>query len=228
MIIIKKILKKIFCSDLTSDEYINELRKKGILIGDGCRIFDPANTTIDTQNPHMMRIGNNVRITKGCIILTHDYSWAVIAGVYGDILGGIGYVDIGNNVFIGMNSIILKNTTIGDNVIIGAGSIVCGNIECNSVYAGNPAKRIMSLEDFYNKRKNQQVHDVKIISKRYENRYHKKADEKILKEYFWLFSDRKLDINYEFKGLMERTGYGTQCMEKFLTTKPLSSLDELL
>ncbi len=88
----------------------------------------------------MIKIGNNVRITRGCILLTHDYSWSVLAGVYGEILGGIGYLDIGDNVFIGMNSIILKNTSIGDNVVIGAGSVVSGKIECNSVYAGNPAR----------------------------------------------------------------------------------------
>ncbi len=51
-------------------------------------------------------------------------------------------VTIGENVFIGMNSIILKGTTIGDNTTIGAGSVVHGNIPANCVAAGNPAKVI--------------------------------------------------------------------------------------
>ena len=53
--------------------------------------------------------------------------------------------------FIGMRSIILQGTNIGDNVIIGAGSVVSGKVESNSVYAGNPAKKICSLEEHKNK-----------------------------------------------------------------------------
>ena len=61
------------------------------------------------------------------------------------------FTTIGNNVFIGMRSIILQGTNIGDNVIIGAGSVVSGKVESNSVYAGNPAKKICSLEEHKNK-----------------------------------------------------------------------------
>ena len=53
--------------------------------------------------------------------------------------------------FIGMRSIILQGANIGDNVIIGAGSVVSGKVESNSVYAGNPAKKICSLEEHKNK-----------------------------------------------------------------------------
>ena len=60
---------------------------------------------------------------------------------------------IGNNVFIGMRSIILAGANIGDNVIIGAGSVVTGIVESYSVYAGNPAKKICSLEEYKKKLK---------------------------------------------------------------------------
>lgn len=52
-----------------------------------------------------------------------------------------------------MNSIILMGANIGDNVIIGAAAVVFGKVEANNVYAGNPAKRICSLDEFYQKRK---------------------------------------------------------------------------
>ena len=55
-------------------------------------------------------------------------------------------VSIGNNVFIGCNSIILKGTVIGDNTTIGAGSVVSGDIPANCVAAGNPAKVIRYFE----------------------------------------------------------------------------------
>jgi acetyltransferase-like isoleucine patch superfamily enzyme len=54
-------------------------------------------------------------------------------------------VKIGNNVFIGVNSIILKGTEIGDNSVIGAGSIVSSVIPPNVIAAGNPCKVIKSL-----------------------------------------------------------------------------------
>ena len=117
---LQKLKSFIFNEKRKSKKLISYLKKNGAIIGNNVRIFDYKNTKIDIQNPHMLRIGNNVSITSGAVILTHDYSWSVLAGVYGKILGGVGKVEIGNNVFIGMNTIILKNTTIGDNVIIGA------------------------------------------------------------------------------------------------------------
>lgn len=69
----------------------------------------------------------------------------VLKGVYGEVLGSSGKVTIGKNVFIGMNSTILKGVSIGNNVIIGANSLVNKNIPDNVVVAGNPCRIIMSL-----------------------------------------------------------------------------------
>lgn len=45
----------------------------------------------------------------------------------------------------------MPNVTIGDNCIIGAGSIVTKSFGSNLVIAGNPAKVIMTLDEFKNK-----------------------------------------------------------------------------
>jgi UDP-3-O-[3-hydroxymyristoyl] glucosamine N-acyltransferase len=55
-------------------------------------------------------------------------------------------VTVGDNVWIGMNSVILPGVTIGDNVIIGAGSVVSNDIPANTVAAGNPCKVIRKNE----------------------------------------------------------------------------------
>lgn len=54
-------------------------------------------------------------------------------------------VKIGNNVFVGAGSIILKAVEIGDNSVVGAGSVVTKSIPTNQIWAGNPAKFIRSL-----------------------------------------------------------------------------------
>lgn len=56
-------------------------------------------------------------------------------------------VIIGNNVWVGLRSIILKGVTVGDNSIIAAGSIVTKNVPPNSLVGGNPAKFIKKLTD---------------------------------------------------------------------------------
>lgn len=44
----------------TSKSYINHLKKSGVLIGENIFIYRPMSTTIDLQNPHLLKIGNNV------------------------------------------------------------------------------------------------------------------------------------------------------------------------
>ena len=58
---------------------------------------------------------------------------------------GEGEVVIGNNVFIGVNAVILRNVTIGDNSVIGAGAVVSKDVPPATVVAGNPAKIIKEL-----------------------------------------------------------------------------------
>ncbi|PWB24554.1 acyltransferase [Flavobacterium sp. HTF] len=55
---------------------------------------------------------------------------------------------IGDDVFIGANSIILKGVTIGDRSIIGAGSVVTKNIPNDEIWAGNPIKKIRNIESY--------------------------------------------------------------------------------
>jgi acetyltransferase-like isoleucine patch superfamily enzyme len=55
-------------------------------------------------------------------------------------------VKIGDNVWIGMNAVILKGVTIGDNSVVAAGAVVTKSIPPNTIVAGNPAVTVKKFE----------------------------------------------------------------------------------
>ena len=91
-----------------------------------------------------LEIGNNVTISSGVHVLTHDSSNYRFKNLEKDILNGNHIerapVKIGNNVQIGTNSVILPGVTIGDNVIVGALTLVNKDIPSNSKAVGSPVK----------------------------------------------------------------------------------------
>lgn len=138
----------------SSTRYIKYLRAKGAQIGDNVSILAPRKSTIDEGRASWLSIGSNTIVSSGCAIMCHDYSWSILRKSHNIIAPtGGGHVHIGDNCFLGINTIILRNVTIGNNVIIGAGSVVSKSIPANSVAAGNPAKVIMTLDEFCDKRK---------------------------------------------------------------------------
>lgn len=175
-----------------SKSYIHYLKQHGANIGDDVNLFHVRQCHIDATNPHLINIGNHVNITGACI-LTHDYSWCVIKGINGEILGNQKPVNIGNNVFIGYGTVVLGGSVIGDNVIIGANSLVCSSLESNSVYAGVPAKRICDISTYIEKRHNAQISEAVNFVKSYEKAHHHSPPEEALHEYFFLFSDNNIE-----------------------------------
>lgn len=95
-----------------------------------------------------IRIGNHTNIGGNTKILDNDFHPLEIEARLQDDKSKIGTkaIVIGNNCFIGCNSIILKGTVLGDGCVVGAGAVVCGTFEANSVIAGNPARVIRKLE----------------------------------------------------------------------------------
>jgi acetyltransferase-like isoleucine patch superfamily enzyme len=138
MIYFKRIwesIYKILMLKASDEKRINYLRKLGIKIGERCRIRTMSFST----EPYLIEIGDHTAVAAGTQFITHDgATWVFEDDVDG---GGIfGKIVIGNNVFIGINCILLSNTSIGDNCIVGAGSVVRGHFPENSVIAGNPAQ----------------------------------------------------------------------------------------
>ncbi len=228
--LLKKILLKIkYGPKATNKSYTNYLRKKGIIIGSNVEFNSPWTIDIDYIKPWLVSIGNNVLISSHVRIISHGADRRILQNKYGDVLGSSGQILIGDNVFIGIGTIILKNVKIGDNVVIGAGSVVTKNLDSNGVYAGNPARFIMSLDDFYEKRKKQQIDEFMQIVKLYKNRYGKWPSKTNLEEYFFLFENRNDGIK-EYMDKHFYNGMNPKLSRKtFLSSNSIyDSLDDAL
>lgn len=159
---IRSVIKRIIRPHTYSSEaYVKYLKKKGVTIGKGNFFVNPNSTFIDIGRAEYIKIGDNNCFSGGAVI-AHDYSWYVLAEKYGEIIPDPGgKITIGNNVFLGYQSVVLKGVTIGDNVIIGARSVVTKDIPDNTVVAGSPAKVIMGLDEYYYHKKESSFADFK-------------------------------------------------------------------
>jgi lipopolysaccharide O-acetyltransferase len=113
-----------------------------ITIGDGVTFSDD----VHISSIESIVIGSSVMLGSRIFISDHSH------GAYkGDLqsrpeeppshrrLGSGGPVSIGNNVWIGDNSVVLGPATIGSGAIVGANSLVRGVVPCNTIVAGSPA-----------------------------------------------------------------------------------------
>ncbi|MCQ2468647.1 MAG: acyltransferase [Ruminococcus sp.] len=142
---IRQLLKEIVYR-LRGEYTTEKLLKMGLKVGSNFHRL--IGVIIDPAHCWLIEIGDNVTLAPRVHILAHDASTKQLLGY-----AKIGKVTIGNNVFIGADSVVLPNVHIGDNVIVGANSTVTRDLESGFVYAGSPAKKITSIEEFINKNK---------------------------------------------------------------------------
>jgi len=127
--------------------------KKGRLEVDGfvriardCKIYVAGKLSIGNAtyiNPNTLIFARtNVKIGSGCAI---SWNCQILDDDFHKITSNENQarpITIGNRVWIGCNSIILKGVTIGNNSIIAAGSLITKDVEANTLVGGNPARVI--------------------------------------------------------------------------------------
>lgn len=108
---------------------------------------------LDGADYSMISIGSNVVISSEVRILVHDYSVEVVRDrtISQREIRVIAPVTLKDNCFIGLRSTVLPGVTIGENSIIGSCSVVTKDVPDNTVYGGNPARFICSLEEYKKK-----------------------------------------------------------------------------
>ncbi|MBD5386313.1 galactoside O-acetyltransferase [bacterium] len=118
-----------------------------------------VNTPLTAIRPHMVKIGKNVVVMPGCLMMSAGgitiEDGALIAAnvqlisnnhdLYERQIITCKPVHIGKNVWVGAGATILPGVTIGDNAVVGAASVVTKDVEPNTIVAGNPARFIKSI-----------------------------------------------------------------------------------
>lgn len=129
---------------LRGDHTTEKLVSMGMKVGKNFKRLHGV--ILDPSHCWLIEIGDNVTLAPGVHVLCHDASTKTFLNYT-----RIGRVTIGNNVFIGAESVILPGVTIGSNVIVGANSTVTHDIPDGSVVAGSPARMLCTLEQYLNK-----------------------------------------------------------------------------
>ena len=226
-----RIKKRLLGYRYDSESYVSYLKSIGVKVGDSVKIFSPQTTIIDITRPYLLEIGNSVKITANVTILTHDFSYSVLRIKYHDLLNECsGITRIGNNVFIGIGSIIMPGVSIGDNCVIGSGSVVTKSIPPNSVVAGNPSHVICGLDDFYNKRKNNQIRDAFRLVSCYREANGRDPTIKEMGSFFPLFLPRDRSLLSKFEIFTNLSGDNeTEIINDWLNSEPtFASFEDFL
>lgn len=110
-----------------------------------------ANFNLTLVDDTYIYIGNSVMIGPNVTIATAGHP--IDPNLRRDVAQFNIPVRIGDNVWIGANSVLLPGVTIGENSVIGAGSIVTKNIPANVVAVGNPCRVLREVgqhdKDYY-------------------------------------------------------------------------------
>lgn len=133
-------------------------RKNGISVGEKCNIC----SNIITTESYLISLGNNVTIAGGVRMITHDNSVSKLLSNCTDIFGRI---TIGDNCFIGAESILMYGVKITNNVIVASGSVVTKSVMKEGVIVGGNPARIISTYDRFIAKNRKNVFNLNAMNK---------------------------------------------------------------
>lgn len=135
--LIKITIIRLFGAKLGRGLYI----KPGVLIkspwnlsiGENCWIGE--NAWID--NLDKVKIGNNVCISQGALLLTGNHDYTISSMPYRNAP-----IVIEDGAWIGAKATVCPGVKVGKNAILTVGSVATKDLEENGIYQGNPAVKI--------------------------------------------------------------------------------------
>lgn len=112
-----------------------------IVIGDNCGI---SGSVLVAENS--ITLGKRVFVGAGCTVIDSDcHPLDAEARARGE-RGRTSPIVLEDDVWLGMNVLVLKGVRIGAGTVVGAGSVVTGDLPAGVVAAGNPARVVGSIE----------------------------------------------------------------------------------
>lgn len=88
-----------------------------------------------------VQLGNDCLVAVGVRFIDHDHG--IATGILVRLQHGLEIpIEVGNDVWIGANAIILKGVIVGDGAVIAAGAVVVQSVPTMEIWGGVPAKKI--------------------------------------------------------------------------------------
>jgi len=103
-----------------------------VFIGRGCEF----NIT------QKIEIGNDSMISSGCKFIDHDHGTVLSDRPMGALPPHEAPIKLENDVWLGVNVVVLKGVTISQGAVVGAGAVVTKSILPHEIWAGIPARKI--------------------------------------------------------------------------------------
>lgn len=139
-------LRRIYAKliEIKRERYIRSLERNGLTLGEHINLHE--NCYLDSAHCYLIKIEDYCTLAPNVTLLAHDASTFFLLGYT-----KIGKIHIKTKSFIGQGSTVLPGITIGPNAVVAAGSVVTKDVPPGAVVGGNPAKFIMSVEDYIKK-----------------------------------------------------------------------------
>ena len=147
---------KLFLKIYAAVNHVGYAKHVGVNMKGRVHIYGNPYKMFSTE-PWCVTLGDNVHITNDVIFVCHDGGTLLFRHLVPD-LEITQPITVGNNVFIGTRSIIMRGVTIGDNVVVAAGSVVSKDLPDNGVYGGVPAKLIKPIDEYFEKIQQESLH----------------------------------------------------------------------
>ncbi len=123
----------------------------GVVIHDGVKVIAPTRLDLGARariasdvildGRGALRVGCDSQVGLRSVVLTSTHEWRGDGPIIDQGMTGSS-VEIGDDVWIGAQAIILPGVTIGDRSIVGAGAVVTKDVPLGAIVAGNPARVI--------------------------------------------------------------------------------------
>lgn len=140
------IVKRVLERRLAARDPVEFARRLGVHMRGKVTFYGVSRGMFGSE-PWLISFGDNVYVTAGCQFVTHDGGTLILRKEFPD-LEWTAPIEVGDDVYFGVRTLVMPGVTIGNRVVVAAGSVVTKDVPSNSVVAGVPARVISTVDDY--------------------------------------------------------------------------------